>query len=78
MKIIFLFEGNFEIAGRDRHFVKGQVEDVEPNDAARLIAGLCAEEYTEETKPEKKRKAGGIVKPGVYLTGDETPTKAGE
>lgn len=62
MKIIFLFEGNFEISGRDRHFVKGQVEDVEPNDAARLIAGLCAEEYTEklqeESKPRKAKKVG--------------------
>lgn len=62
MKIKFLFEGNFEIAGRDRHFLKGQVEDVDANDAARLIAGLCAEEYTEqpqeEPKPRKNKKAG--------------------
>ena len=62
MKIIFLFEGNFEVSGRDRHYLKGQVEDVEPNDAARLIAGLCAEEYAEqpqeEHKPRKTKKAG--------------------
>ena len=55
MKIIFLFDGNFELNGRDRHFVKGQIEDVNPNDAARLIAGLCAEEYIEqEEQPRKK------------------------
>lgn len=67
MKIKFLFDGNFEIGGHDRHFVKDQVEDVDPNDAARLIAGLCAEEYDEvkelttfETpvKTHKSKKAG--------------------
>lgn len=58
MKIIFLFSGNFEINGRDRHFEEGQVEDVNPNDAARLIAGLCAEEYNEEPKSRKAKKAG--------------------
>ena len=58
MKIIFLFDGNFELNGRDRHFVKGQIEDVNPNNAARLIAGLCAEEYTEEEEEQPRKKAG--------------------
>ena len=55
MKIKFLFEGNFEIAGRDRHYVEGQVEDVDANDAARLIVGLCAEEVTDTPKVKNRK-----------------------
>ncbi len=64
-KIRFLFDGNFEIAGRDRHYRRGDTEEVDDADAERLIVGLCAEEWEEgaseplETpKPRKARKVG--------------------
>ena len=55
-KIKFLFEGNFELAGRDRHYTEGTVEDADDVDAARLVEGLCAE-YADTPKPKVNRKA---------------------
>lgn len=73
-KIKFLFTGNFELNGRDRHFVKGEITDAEEKDADRLIVGLCAIEYHGEVievtsltdekpvyveaKPRKSKKDG--------------------
>lgn len=54
-KIKFLFDGNFELQGRDRHFVEGEITDAEDTDAARLVEGLCAE-YADLPKPRKVRK----------------------
>ena len=61
-KIKFLFTGNFELNGRDRHFVKGEITDAEDADADRLIVGLCAVEFDgtvyTESKPRKIKKDG--------------------
>lgn len=58
MKIIkFLFEGNFEVGRRDRHYIEGETLEVDDADADRLIKGLCAEEVTaDKPKPKHKRK----------------------
>jgi len=64
-KIQFLFEGNFEINGRDIHFEKDSIIETEDEDADRLIEGLCAVEFIGEIvsvflevepKPRKPRK----------------------
>lgn len=60
MKIVFLFDGNFEVGGQVFHFAKGEVAEVPEKDARRLIDGLCAELYIvkpiKEAKHERKNK----------------------
>lgn len=53
-KIRFLFEGNFEVGRRDRHYLEGEIVEADDADADRLIIGLCAEEVTD--KPKRKQK----------------------
>jgi hypothetical protein len=59
-KIRFLFDGNFEVQGRDRHFTEGQVEEVSDADAKRLIEGLCAEEIP-NIKKRQRRTEGAVA-----------------
>ena len=50
-KIEILFTGNFDIEGQPRHCVKGDVIEVNEQDAARMVADKCAKYYE---KPKAK------------------------
>jgi len=52
-KIVFLFEGNFDVENYPRHFKKGQVEEVPEADAFRLVADKCAAYYVPKPKKVK-------------------------
>lgn len=63
MKIIILFDGNFEVQGIDRHYQKGDVLEVSEADGKRLIKGLCAEEVTNPTVQKHKTRKEVTITP---------------
>lgn len=66
MRIKMLFAGNFEIEDHAIHLLKDEIIEVNVDDAARLVTGLCAElvsnfeeTETETPAPRKSRKKAG-------------------